>query len=96
MANREYIAAPQQQRIKPAFKLRKLDGKVSRKIFVKDAKTGKLVSKIVDEDAGYMLHCMNGSSIRIRNAEQLAELGITEVVPLVDGETGEVVGTVDL
>lgn len=90
-----YMAVPNQPNVKPAFTVQKLDGKVSRRIHAFDKKENKIKSKLVDEDAGFLVTFAKGHSIRCRSMDHLRTVGANlTMVPLVDTETGEVRGAI--
>lgn len=78
------IAAPNRQRIVPAFTVQKLEGQVERTVIAFD-KEGRKYDKTVKVDAGYLVSFpTKGHSIRIRNVDELKRLGFDRTVPLVD------------
>lgn len=78
------IAAPNRQRIVPAFTVQKLEGQVERTVIAFD-KEGRKVDKVVKVDAGYLVSFpTKGHSIRVKNAAELKRLGFDRTVPLVD------------
>lgn len=78
------VAAPQRQRIVPAFVVKKLDGTVERTLIQFD-KEGKKYNKQVKVDAGYLVSFPSkGHSIRVKNAEELRRLGFDQTIPLID------------
>lgn len=90
------MAAPNQQRIVPAFVVERLEGKVDRTIIGFD-KEGRKVPKVVSVDAGYLVKFpTKGHSIRVKDAADLKRLGFDRTIPLVDdnAENDDVVGYV--
>jgi hypothetical protein len=69
------------------YEVEKFDGKVTRTKY--EHKDGQLVSKEVEEDAGYMVYFHKGHSIRVRDKDELKRLNFTEVAKVIDEETGE-------
>lgn len=86
------IAAPEVQKIRPAFMVEKLEGKVSRDVITFDQKGKKVVSK-VDVDAGYLVTFPKGHSIRVYDNAELQRLGFDRTIPLIN-EEGDEVGTI--
>ena len=83
--------------IRPRYEVHKLEGKVEHEIFkmrVDDEgkPSGGFESEVVDEDAGWMVYFPSGSSIRVRNEEELKRLGFDKSADLVDMDSGDVVG----
>lgn len=90
-----YMAVPNQPNVKPAFTVKKLNGTLPRRIHAFDKKENKIKSKVVEEDAGYLVQFAKGHSIRCRTLEHLRSVGANlTMVPLVDTETGEIRGTI--
>lgn len=88
------VAAPQKQRIRPAFMAQKLEGSVDREIINFDAKGKRVVSK-VKADAGYLVTTARGNSIRVWTDADMHRLGFDQNIPLVDFEhDGVVVGEI--
>ncbi len=69
------------------YEVEKFTGKVQRTKY--EHKDGKLETKQVEEDAGYMVYFHKGHSIRVRDKEGLKRLNLEEVVKVIDEETGE-------
>lgn len=93
----DVMIAPQAtNRVRPAYKVKKLEGVVAKTVHYRDNKARKIASKVIEEPAGFMVYLMNGSSIRVKDIEGLKALGISALVPLIDGVTGETVGVGDL
>lgn len=69
------------------YEVEKFPGKVKRTHY--EHKDGKLSTKVVDEDAGYMVYFHKGHSIRVATKERLATLNLEEVAKIIDEETGE-------
>ena len=87
-----FAAVVQQNQAKPAFIVETLKGVVSHTLHLFDKEKGKIVKKVVEEPAGYLVKFSKGHSIRCRDKEHLARVGAgTTMIPLVDGD-GEVVG----
>lgn len=89
------IAQAEREKIRPAFVVQKLEGKAPREICHID-KDGKIVRKIVEADAGYLVTFpIKGNSIRVRTEKELKALGFDKTIPLVkiDGDD-EVVGEI--
>lgn len=92
--SRVSVAAPQRQRIVPAFMVQKLEGHVERTVIQFD-KEGKKYDKTVKVDAGYLVSFPSkGHSIRVKDAAELKRLGFDKTIPLVDdgAENDDVVG----
>lgn len=87
------IAAPVQNRVRPAFTVRKLEGKRTVEIFSFDAK-GKRKSTMTEVDAGYLVRMAAGHSIRVANDAELHRLGLDDTIPLVNVDNGEVMGSI--
>lgn len=87
------IAAGPRQQIRPAFVVRKLNGKRKQIIYTFDAK-GQKVGKEVELDAGYLVKFPKGHSIRVTNEASLKRLGFDQTVPLIDSDN-EIVGYID-
>lgn len=89
------IAAPNQQRIVPAFMVQRLEGTVERTMIVFD-KEGRRQEKVVKQDAGYLVSFpTKGHSIRVKDAAELKRLGFDRTIPLVDanGDNDDVLGS---
>ncbi len=92
---RAFNAVPEQQRVKPAFTVTKLDGKVQKPIHAFDPKESKIKRKMVEVDAGYLVKFAKGHSIRCWDDKHLSQVGAgLRMVPVVDTETGEIKGAV--
>lgn len=90
------IAAPNKQRIIPAFTVQKLEGTVDHTIIQFD-KEGKRYEKQIKVPAGYLVSFpTKGHSIRVKNMEELKRLGFDRTIPLVDdaSDNDDVVGTI--
>lgn len=88
------IATPDAPKIRPAFTVRKLDGKRKFLLWSFDSK-GKKVAKEVEEDAGFMVRFAKGHSIRVRTEADLKRLGFDRTIPLVDmNHDGFVMGAI--
>lgn len=88
------IAAPNRRMIRPAFTVKKLEGKVKQRILSFDGK-GKKTEQIVDVDAGYLVKLAKGHSIRVYTDKDLHRLGFDRSIPLVDMDNeGEIVGEI--
>ena len=84
--------------IRPRYEVHKLDGEVDHEIFkmrVDDEgkPAGGFESKMVKEDAGWMVYFPNGASIRVRTDEELKRLGFDKGADLVDMDSGDIVGS---
>lgn len=89
-----YAAIPPQQQVRPAFTVKKLQGTVAHRVHIFDKDTNKIKSKVVQEDAGYLVTFYKGHSIRCRDISHLRRVGAgLSLVPLVDQE-GEVKGAI--
>jgi hypothetical protein len=84
------VAAPEQPRIRPAFTVQKLEGKVSRTIYDTDPKTGKRTERSVEFDAGYLVTMYKGHSIRVLDDKHLKRLGFDKTIPLINNDGDEV------
>ncbi len=90
MANATYAAVPQQTAIVPIFTVEKLQGKVKRTVHLFDPKERKILSKVIEVDAGYLVKFPKGHSIRAYDEEHLKALGADlKYIPLVDENSGE-------
>lgn len=85
MAQRFSVARPLKEQYRPAFTVKKLDGKRTEELITWDNKGQKQV-KLVEVDAGYMVYMRNGHSIRVRDEANLKRLGFDQTIPLVDDE----------
>lgn len=92
-----FIATQPQQNIKPAFTVREKPGEtvtVFQHIF--DKKENKIKRKKVEEPFGYLVTFAKGHSIRCKDLDALRKIGVGyNIVPVVNVETGEVVGAVN-
>lgn len=87
------VAAPAKPQIKPAFLVKKLEGKRVEKLLTFDAK-GKRMEKEVEVDAGYLVKFpTKGHSIRVANEAELKRLGFDQTIPMLN-EDGDAVFTV--
>jgi len=85
-----FAAVPQQDQIRPAFTVEKLEGTRPHRVHIFDKEANKIKSKVVQEPAGYMVRFYKGHSIRVRNDEHLRQIGADlRLIPLIDAE-GEV------
>ncbi len=87
------VAAPIKQKIRPAFIVKKLEGKVQRQMITFDSKKQKH-STMVEVDAGFLVKFRAGHSIRVFTQDDLTRLGFDQTVPLLNDE-GDVVGELD-
>lgn len=88
------IARPAQPKFKPAFIVKKLEGKVTRTVHSFDAK-GQKTAKQVEVDAGYLVKFPHkGHSIRVKNEAELKRLGFDQTIPLMNDD-GEVIATME-
>lgn len=71
------------------------DGKVERSYYSIDKKTHQFESKAKKEDAGYIVYFPSGSSIRIKDEEELKRQGFHLNPSLVDMDSGEDMGMSD-
>lgn len=86
------VAAPDVPKIRPAFMVEKLEGKIEREIINFDAKGKKVMNK-VEVDAGYLVKFPKGHSIRVLDDAELRRLGFDRTIPLIDDD-GEQVGEI--
>lgn len=77
------IAAPQQPKLKPAFKVEELEGTREVTLHGFDTK-GRKTIKTVEVPAGFLVTFAKGHSIRVANEEELHRLGFDQTIPLVD------------
>jgi hypothetical protein len=84
------IAAPDAPKIRPAFTVEKMEGKITREVINFDAK-GKKVVTSVEADAGYFVKFPKGHSIRVLDDAELHRLGFDRTIPLINDD-GEEVG----
>lgn len=81
-----------EQDIKPCWEVEELEGEVERMVIdYSNDKDGvsQRSEKMITEPAGYMVYFPQGHSIRVRNAADLEEMGLTNDVRLIDMNTGE-------
>lgn len=91
-----FMAVPDEKKPKAAFTVRKLEGEVQHRVHAFDKKNNKIVSKLVSRPAGYLVTFMRGHSIRCFDEEHLKAIGVGHrMVPVINPETGDVVGTID-
>lgn len=91
-----FTAQLPQANVRPAFTVTKLEGTVPHKVHLFDKKTNKIVSKTVEEPAGFMVKFAKGHSIRCKSVDHLKQIGLGyNLVPLINTETGDVMGAVD-
>jgi hypothetical protein len=91
-----FMAMPGMENVRPAFTVTKLAGTKTRKVHIFDKENNKILSKNVEEDAGYLVKFAKGHSIRCRDLDHVKEIGAgLQMVPLVDTETGDVKGAVN-
>jgi hypothetical protein len=89
-----FAAIPQEQQVRPAFTVKKLTGTVSHRVHLFDKEKNKILSKVVQEPAGYLVTFYKGHSIRCRDEAHLRRVGAhLKFVPLIDKE-GEVKGAI--
>lgn len=90
-----FIAAQPETKARPAFTVKKLQGTVPHTVHIFDKKENKIKSKVIQEDAGYLVTFAKGHSVRARDLEHLRQMGAgMRMIPVVDQETGEVKGHV--
>ena len=77
--------------LKPRYEVERLEGTRQREI-IKVGKNGEFVKSMVEEPAGFMVYFPSGSSIRVRTEEELRRRGFDVPAPIVDMDTGEVLG----
>ena len=70
-------------------------GKVTRTHYKWDEEARKMDPYEVEEDAGYMLYTPSGTSVRIRDEKELKRQGFDRSAPLIDMDTGDIVGPSD-
>lgn len=87
------MAAPPQQMVRPAYTVHKLQGEVEHQIVYRDKKSGKLVRKTITRPAGFLVKFMDGHSLRAATIADLKQMGVKSVVPLINTDTMEVVGS---
>lgn len=93
---REFRPVNPEAKVRRAFSVKKLSGKVVHTIFMRSPKNGKLIAREIEEPAGYMVTFLKGHSLRARNVQALKDMGITAMVPLINTETGDTVEHVPL
>jgi len=71
------------------------DGKVTRTHYKWDSEARKMEPVEVKEDAGYMLYTPTGTSVRIKSEKELKRQGFHNSAPLIDMESGDIVGPAD-
>jgi hypothetical protein len=87
-----FAAMPNTQKVRPMFTVEKLQGTVKHRIHVFDKEKNKIMSKVVDEPAGYLVRFYKGHSIRCRDEAHLKRVGANmQLIPLLDDE-GEIKG----
>ena len=79
--------------LKRRYEVERLKGTVQREVLTISKKDGSFIPKMVEEPAGFMVYFPSGSSIRVRNEEELARKGFDTPAPLVDMDSGETVPT---
>lgn len=82
-------------KIRPKFEVEELSGEVDHTKYVKD-EDGNLVQETVKEPAGFMVYFPSGNSIRVRNEKELKRLGFHRNSTLIDMESGDEVGEVQV
>ena len=91
----QYAAIPETPNIRPAFTVRKLEGTFPYTIHMFDKENNRILGKVENKPAGYLVTFARGHSIRALNEDHLRAIGVgTRMVPLVDTETGDVKGSV--
>jgi len=94
-----YAAVPPEQQVRPAFTVKKLSGTVAHRVHIFDKEKNKILSKVVQEPAGYLVQFYKGHSIRCRDEAHLRRVGANlTLIPLVDkeGETKGFINNIDL
>ena len=82
-----YAAIPQQQQIRPAFTVEKLNGTVPHRVHIFDKEANKIKSKVIQEPAGYLVKFYKGHSIRCRDEAHLRQIGADlQLIPMIDDE----------
>lgn len=76
-----------EQNVQPKFEVEVLEGKVERTMT--SFEDGVLKTKVVEEEAGYMVYFPQGHSIRVRNYTELKRMGLHTAPGLVDMESGD-------
>lgn len=85
------------ERPRPAFTLVKLGPRKREvNIAVKGEAGFTFEKQIIDEDGGYMLRALKGHSVFIPNLDELRKRGLSEYVPMLVGEDGNVAMTVPI
>jgi len=72
-----------------AYEVEGFKGKVERTKFTH--KDGQMGTKVVEEDAGFMVYFPQGHSIRCKNEAELQRLGFTKVAEVIDLDSGDAV-----
>ncbi len=76
------MARPARAQFKPAFTVRKLDGKRKKIVHGFDAK-GNRTEKEVEVDAGFLVEFpIKKQSIRVSNEAELKRLGFDQTIPM--------------
>jgi hypothetical protein len=89
-----YAAIPQPDQVRPAFTVKKLSGTVPHRVHIFDKEKNKILSKVVQEPAGYLVQFYKGHSIRCRDEAHLRRVGAhLKFIPLLDKE-GEIKGAI--
>jgi len=89
------VAVPQQQVIRPAFSVQKLEGTFTSYVHAFDKENNKIVRKAVEKPAGYLVRFARGHSIRCLDEAHLRDIGAhLRMIPMVNTETGDVSGYV--
>lgn len=95
-ADQQFMAVSPQNKIKPAFTVKKLHGTVDHKVHRFDKANNKIVEKIEQVDAGWLVKFAKGHSIRCLDEAHLKAVGAgLRMIPLVDVETGEIKGAIE-
>lgn len=86
------IAMPEQEKIRPAFTVRKIEQEMPHKIHAFDKGTNRIRTKIVKEPGGYLVTFRKGHSIRCKDEAHLKRIGANvRLIPMVNDE-GEIKG----
>lgn len=89
----------QSKDIKPAYVVQRCDGDFSRPIvrYSKDENKKPVRNEETEEyKGGFMVYFPRGHSIFVKDVKELERLGFSEQPPLVDMNSGDVVGTLGI
>ena len=90
------MAIPQEAKVRPAFTVKKLSGTYTKPRHYFDKETNRILVKQEQAPCGYLVTFAKGHSIHAVDEEHLKRIGAdVRLVPLINDDSGDVVGSVE-